>query len=122
MIFRGGNGVGVKIKYNATRGRWELSGGDSVVGVEKEGEGELGKRGYGVLEEGGERVGVAPLLKGRMRNTVDPLAGEERFVLSNQEHVESRKASSKVTAESVEEEIEAMSAQERRIFEELLGK
>lgn len=120
-VFRKDEGMGAKVRLNARTGAWEVvrEPVDKIVELGKV-EVEEKPRGAVIVEEG-EVVGLAPLLKGRMKNDVDELAGADRFVLSGQIHVESKKVGAKVGAESVAEEIEALTPEEVALMESLLG-
>lgn len=124
-----------KVRYNKATGRWEAVGNatastqDSTEKDRRERvRGDVAKANGGYQETievvDGEKARVlhAPTLKGRMKNNVDALAGEDRFVLSNQEHVSTEGSSNKPTAESVAAEIEALDPELQAIFKQYGGK
>lgn len=120
-----------KVRYNKATGRWDVVSDKSSVDKAPARKTEVKEElnpfgGYSESLEkadgGTVRVLHAPTLKGRMKNNVDPDAGETHFVLSNQISEPSVKSEAVPTAESVAAEIENLDPELRKIFESYGGK
>lgn len=120
-----------KVRYNKSTGAWEVVREWKGAERRKDVRGTIGGRaevpvgGYAESVEtvDGEKARVlhAPTLKGRMKNNLDPDAGDH-FVLSNQVREVSERVESVPTAESVAKEIAALDPELRAIFEQYGGK